>query len=50
LDTYYEDNGNLWVNAGVEVIFYKDLRIGAFYDYWKGGQTIGVKVLWRLWD
>lgn len=50
LDTYYEDNGSLWVNAGGEVVFYKDLHIGAFYDYWKGEQTVRVKVLWRLWD
>lgn len=50
LDTYYEDNGNLWINAGGEVVFYKDLHIGAFYDYWKNSQTIRVSVLWRLWD
>ncbi len=50
LDAYYEQDGDLWVSIGGNLIFYEDLSVGAFYDEWKGNRTVRIDVRWRLWD
>ncbi len=48
-EAYYEDNGRLWINVGIDAVFYRDLKIGVSYDRWeKSG--FRVEVSWRLWD
>ncbi len=50
VETFYEGEGNMWINAGLNFTFYGDLNIGAYYDYWKNSPNLRLEVLWRLWD
>jgi hypothetical protein len=49
-EVYYEENGRLWINGGAEVVFYEDLKIGAFYESWDGTGGFRFEIFWRLWD
>jgi|GEM_PF-1064407 len=50
IEAYYEENGRVWINGGIDAIFYGDLRIGVFYEMWVNDRWIRLEISWRLWD